>query len=283
MEPILHAAQTYRERVPVPGAATHVACVWIQHVRATAPAYVHRTVPNGCIELAYRRGADHVSVIGPRHDAAIVLLEPGATVIGVRLHPGAAAEALCVPASELLGCTVELTDVWGKPARVLADRLAEANSPTEAATLLENEVAARVAGRAGRDPFAAATLDTLHRERNVETRCLAADLFLSDRQFRRRCRTAFGYGAKTMQRIIRFQRFLALSWNAENAAPGLAQLALTAGYADQPHLTRECVALTGLPPSRFLEETKSSCGPNHDHAATFAPLLRAATVSLNGR
>ena len=86
-----------------------------------------------------------------------------------------------------------------------------------------------------------------------------------------------------MQRIIRFQHFLALSWNAGNAAPGLARLALAAGYADQPHLTRECVALTGLPPSRLLEETKNSCGPNHDHAATFAPLLRAATVSLTGR
>src|SRR6059058_3582121 len=97
MEPIPNAAQTYRERVPVPGAATHVACVWIQHVRATAHAYVHRTVPNGCIELAYRRGADHVFVIGPRRDSALVLLEPGATVIGVRLHPGAAAEALFMP------------------------------------------------------------------------------------------------------------------------------------------------------------------------------------------
>ena len=97
MEPIPNVAQTYRERVPVEGAATHVACVWIQHVGATAPAYMHRTVPNGCIELAYRRGADHVSVIGPRRDATIVLLEPGATVIGVRLHPGAAAEALFMP------------------------------------------------------------------------------------------------------------------------------------------------------------------------------------------
>jgi hypothetical protein len=277
MEPILDTAQTLRERVPVPAAATDVACVWIQHVGVAAPAYLHRTVPNGCIELAYRLGANHVSVIGPRCDADIDLLEPGVTVIGVRFHPGAAVEAVGVPASDLVGCTVELTNVWGKPAGVLANRLAEANSPTEAATLLEDEVAARVAGRAGRDPVAAATLDMLLRERNVETRRIAAALFLSDRQLRRRCRIAFGYGAKTMQRIIRFQRFLALSWNAEPAAGGLAWLALTAGYADQPHLTRECVALTGLPPSRFLEETKSSCGPNHDHAATFAPFLRAPT------
>jgi AraC-like DNA-binding protein len=267
--------QTYRERLAAPGAAAHVACVWIQSVGASASAYVHRTVPNGCVELAYRLGADEISVIGPRRDAAVELVEPGATVIGVRFHPGAPAEALGCPASELLGRTVELADLWGKPAAVLADRLAEAQAPTAAADLLEREVAERVNGRR-RDPVAAATLDLLHRKRKIEPRRIAADLFLSDRQLRRRCQAAFGYGAKTMQRIIRFQRFLALSWNAGHAPPGLARLALAAGYADQPHLTRECVELTGLTPSRFLAETKRSCGPNHDHAPTFAPLLASA-------
>jgi acyl-CoA reductase-like NAD-dependent aldehyde dehydrogenase len=50
-----------------------------------------------------------------------------------------------------------------------------------------------------------------------------------------------------------------VSLTTEDASPGLAQLALVAGYADQPHLTRECVALTGLPPLRFLAETKQTC------------------------
>lgn len=44
------------------------------------------------------------------------------------------------------------------------------------------------------------------------------------------------------------QRFLAL------AARGgeLARLAAEAGYADQPHLTRDCVELTGLPAAALL-------------------------------
>ena len=32
----------------------------------------------------------------------------------------------------------------------------------------------------------------------------------------------------------------------------LARLAVDSGYADQPHLTRECVALGGLTPTELL-------------------------------
>ena len=277
METSVKAGQTFRERLPEPPAASHVACTWIQRIAAGRPPYVHRTVPNGCIELTYMLGVEHVSVIGPRRDPAVDVLEPAATVIGVRFHPGAAPDAVGVPAFELLGRTVELTSIWGKRATVLTERLADADSPAEATRLLEMEVTARLAGRRDRDPVAAATLDALLRKRTLETRRVAADLFLSDRQLRRRCRAAFGYGAKTMQRILRFQRFLALNWNAQNSEDGLGRLAWAAGYADQPHLTRECVTLTGLPPTRFLEETTRSCGPNHEHKAMFAPFLPGPT------
>jgi AraC-like DNA-binding protein len=275
METTGNAGQTYRERLPAPSAASHVACTWIQHIAAEVPPYLHRTVPNGCIELTYSRGAEHVSVLGPRRDPVVELLEPAATVVGVRFHPGAASDALGVPAFELLGRTVELTSIWGKRAGILAERLADARSPAEATRLLEIEVTARLAGRREHDPVAAATLDVLRRKRTVETGRVAVGLFLSDRQLRRRCQAAFGYGAKTLQRILRFQRFLAL--NRNSSQDGLGRLAWAAGYADQPHLTRECVALTGLPPARFLEETRLSCGPNHRHKATFAPFVPGPT------
>ena len=175
------------------------------------PAYLHRTVPNGCIELTYELGAEDVAVIGPRCGPILDLLTPGETVVGLRFHPGAAPDALGVPAFELSGQTVKLTSIWGKRASTLAERLAEADSATKVTELIESEVTAQLAGCRGRDPVAAATLDALRREPRIDMRRLAADLFVSDRQLRRRCRTAFGYGAKTMQRVLRFQRFLALS------------------------------------------------------------------------
>ena len=48
--------------------------------------------------------------------------------------------------------------------------------------------------------------------------------------------------------MLRLQRFLSL------ASPGgdLARLAADAGYADQPHLTRDCARLAGLPAAALL-------------------------------
>jgi hypothetical protein len=67
--------------------------------------------------------------------------------------------------------------------------------------------------------------------------------------------------------MLRFQFFLALSQQHRGVSVG--RLAALAGYADQAHLTRESVELAALPPAQFLEETRSSCGANHDHSASF--------------
>jgi AraC-like DNA-binding protein len=71
----------------------------------------------------------------------------------------------------------------------------------------------------------------------------AARSGLGERQLRRRCEAAFGYGPKTLARVLRLQRALEL---ARRGVP-FASVAAEAGYADQPHLAREVRALTGLP------------------------------------
>jgi AraC-like DNA-binding protein len=277
-EMVIGARQTFHERLPTPSAGSHVACIWIQRIAAGPLAYPHRTVPNGSVELTYELGTRDVLVIGPQRGPILNVLTPGATVVGVRFHPGATPEALGVPACELSGQTIELASIWGKRAVILAERLAASGSAATIAQLMEREVTGPLAGAWRRDPVAAAALDALRRIQTVDLRRLAADLFVSDRKLRRRCRTAFGHGAKTMHRVVRFQRFLALHGrNPRATEDGLGRLAWDAGFADQAHLTRECVALTGLPPRRFLLETSRSCGPSHDHKARFAPFLPAPT------
>jgi AraC-like DNA-binding protein len=61
---------------------------------------------------------------------------------------------------------------------------------------------------------------------------------------------AVGYGPKTLHRIFRLRRFLALSRRPADSG-SLAALALEAGYADQAHLGRECSELAGVSPSRL--------------------------------
>lgn len=51
-------------------------------------------------------------------------------------------------------------------------------------------------------------------------------------------------------------------------------LAAEAGYADQSHLTRECLRLAGLSPRALMQESLENCRKaGHDHAVSYAPLL----------
>ena len=86
---------------------------------------------------------------------------------------------------------------------------------------------------------------------------VAAQVGLSPRQFRRRCEAAVGYGPKMLQRVLRFRRFVSVIDTAGGSAD-LARAAVHAGYADQPHLTRETVRLAGLPPAALIRERRSA-------------------------
>ena len=270
----MDALQSYREWLPGPELASHVASVWALEVAAEGDAYEHRTVPNGSVEISHTIGTDVVQVHGPQREPAVARVAPGTTVIGMRFRPGLAGPILAPQASELVDRQVDVEDLWGRDAAPLVARLAEAASRRGAMRLLEEAVARRIAAATAPDPLVMTTVGRLQPWRPSGVGERTADLFISPRQLRRRFVAALGYGPKTFQRILRFQGFLALVQGDSDRRVGLTRLAQRAGYADQAHLTRECAVLTGLTPRAFLAETWRSCGSNHDHEASFARLRR---------
>jgi AraC-like DNA-binding protein len=252
------APQTYRERRPAPHLAGHVACVFVQRVAADAAPYEHRTVPNGAAEIVWRLGDEPV-VVGPRRTAVTEVLPAGSTVVGVRLRPGAAPAVLGLPASELTDLTVPARELLG--------------ATTDDPARLEELVAARVADGPPRDPLVAGLVRRIVNDPRAEVNALRSELYVSERHLRRRCLAAVGLAPKTLQRMLRFQGFLALAHARALPHGDLAALALDAGYADQPHLTRECLRLSGRTPRVLLTEAREQCHGVHDHRATYLPLL----------
>jgi AraC-like DNA-binding protein len=269
------ASQRYRERPPRPELRDLVSCVWTLQASSDGPAYEHRSVPNGCAEIAYIPETGHVRLAGPRRESTLERLAPGRTVVGVRLHPGVAPLILGPTGAELVDLTVDADVVWGRSAVTLTERLLDAPAAKDAAGLLEQEILARRSAGHDPDPLIAEALRRMQPWQPMQLADTACELFISPRQLRRRFVSMFGFGPKTMQRILRFQGFLALA-NANHAAGlTIGGLAAAAGYSDQAHMSHECSRLTGLTPTGFLTELRRSCGPNHDHAASFAPLRRA--------
>ena len=233
-------AGSYSEHAPPPAVASSIACVWTRTVGSDAEGSV-RVLPDACVDIVWQRGHG-AFVAGPDTSPKLVAAEPGTVFAGVRFRPGAGGAALGLPLAELRDRRGELAELDPR----LADRLDPDLLPGEAVRLLTG-AAARMARAGAPDPAVGEAARALA---SPATRVvpLAAALGLSERQLRRRCEAAVGYGPKTLQRVLRFQTFLA-RLEARGPTVELAEAALDAGYADQAHLTRESARLAGLTPA----------------------------------
>ncbi len=144
-------------------------------------------------------------------------------------------------------------------------------------TALAEQIAARVAVGSLPDPIVASAVRQLLPGHAPRVGAIAAAAGMSDRQLRRRIEAAVGMAPKALQRLLRFQAVLAEAHSALGRArptgPTLAGFAARAGYADQSHLSRDCIRITGMSPGSFLTETAMQCRTGHEHSAAFAPLF----------
>lgn len=216
------------------------AVVWESTATGPGPS---RVLPDGCMDVLWMGG--ELVIAGPDTRAQVVWHAPGARYVGLRFAPGTAPGVLGVPAHALRDRRVPLADVWPEHVvRSLAARVAEAPDPGRA---LEELVLRRIGGpEPDADPVRDALLGALGAGRPVGEAAYLVGL--SERQVHRRCLAAFGYGPKTLARVLRLIRALA----AARAGTPLAAVAADAGYSDQPHLARDVRDLAGVPITALL-------------------------------
>ncbi|MEU6439693.1 helix-turn-helix domain-containing protein [Streptomyces sp. NPDC047046] len=212
--------------------------IWVSTPTGSARAPV---LPDGCMDLLWSE--EHgLRLAGPDERAQPPGAGPGRWA-GYRFAPGTAPALLGVPARALLGLRVPLAEVW--PARrvsrlhdALTAALASGTPPGRA---LETAALPLLTGTPP-DPLAPVLLAAARAARPLTETARASGA--SPRRLHRAALAAFGYGPRTLARVLRLQRTLPLL----DAGVPLATTAAEAGYADQPHLTRELRALTGLTP-----------------------------------
>jgi AraC-like DNA-binding protein len=224
----------YRER---PSRLGGGAVVWRHEPRAAGAG---RVLPDGCTDLIW--GGGLLLVAGPDTRAHVVDRGPAAPYTGLRFAPGTGPAVFGVPADALTDLRVPLAELWpAARVRELTERVAAAADPGPA---LEAVAAGRPRAEAG--GWLAGTVEALWRGDGVAD--VARRLGLSERQLRRRSLAAFGYGPKTLARVLRMQRALGLA----RAGVPLATVAVRAGYADQAHLAREVRGLAGVPVTQLI-------------------------------
>ncbi|MFJ8189596.1 helix-turn-helix domain-containing protein [Streptomyces sp. NPDC096094] len=215
------------------------AVVW--NSTPTAPGDPGRVLPDGCMDLLWYDG--RLLVAGPDTRAHVTEGAPGPWA-GVRFYPGTAPALLGVPAHELRDRRVELADLW--PAARVRRLTTRVNAAPDPASGLEEAALSRAAEAEPADPMLRRIVTALDAGRPVAD--TADELGIGARRLHRRSLAAFGYGPKTLARVLRLQRALALA----RAGTPLAETAVRSGYADQAHLTRDVRQLAGVSPGELL-------------------------------
>lgn len=199
------------------------------------------TIPaDGCADVIAHGG--ELWLAGPSTQAIHTSPDGVGGTVGLRYAPGLASRALRLDLQEVRDRHVPLGDLLGVARTRRLERA------------LRTQAAASEAGGVASDLLpAAAVADerwvAVVRRAAVDGRSpeeLARELGWSVRHLRRRMTTSFGYGYGSLVRIERARRAHALIECGES----LAGAATAAGYADQPHLTREFARLVGRTPGQ---------------------------------
>lgn len=218
----------YRERPShLPGAV-----IWERTLSTPGDT---RVLPDGCMDVIW---ADGVLIVAGADTVATTetISNDPRIFAGLRFAPGDAPTFLGVPASELRDQRVPLDALW--PAGMVRRLADEISAAADRGSALEEIVLRRWRPS---DPAVAGIVASLSAGDTVAATADAVDM--GERRLHRRCLDAFGYGPKTLARILRLQRALYLA----RTGTAFATVAAEVGYADQAHLSRDVRALAGVP------------------------------------
>lgn len=261
--------------------ARHIACPGLRslvagygqrraHLRNTVRIATPPARPSQMMEfyLAERYGIDwsdrpmrlspETAVIGPQSRPGLSIHLSGVVdVFTIYFQPTGLYRLFGWPMPSLVDEGVELADLQ-PDARSLRGAIAAGNGFAERVVAAESwlmKASAAAAPASAVDDAARLLL----RSGGIRIADLAARSELSLRQFERRFTAAVGLSPKLYGRTARLSR--ALVFKRRRPELGWAEVALAAGYADQAHLVRECTALAGAPPRRFMSQCFNNLPP----------------------
>lgn len=201
-------------------------------------------------------GGVDIHAMGARRRVHRKLIRGGHRAVAARLQPGSYETVLGVSASELMGRTVPIEDLWGHArAQRLRALLAEAPDMDTAGGLLEAALERMASGKsAGAMPaFLPMALEKLQ-VASVGT--VARELGVSERHLRRVLHEVLGVGPKTYARLKRFEQAVRTAQSGEDI--NWSAIAADAGYYDQAHLIADFQAMAGCTPRSLLAELRET-------------------------
>lgn len=244
--------------IAVPAGPRHLAGVTMAGFRGRAEVPVElQVVPYPALTVCIDLSGDVVLVDGAsgeqQRGSVVFGMTPGSMrgsgrdvdLLQIRLSP-AVGHAVLGAGSELGGTMIALDDLWGRDAERTRERLHATASWDDRFAIAAAVLARRLAAGRTVDPevaFVWAQMATNQGRVRVER--LAAQVGWSRKQLWSRFRSQIGLTPKRAAQLVRFDHV------AHRLAAGhsAAVVATESGFADQSHLCRDVMSLTGMTPT----------------------------------
>ncbi len=227
-----------------------------------------RILPSGTIELVINLLEDQVRIDQTMHCAQVQTLSGAvvsgaysaafvidaiqhAAMIGVHFRPGGAFAVLGVPSAEFTDAHLDLATLWGDDAASeLRERLCAATTHRARFEYLERVLIERLPTTRRLHPVVLFALECFGPHGSgASVRDVARRSGFSHRRFLTIFKSEVGLPPKAFCRILRFQHVHAVAQRTGRI--NWAELALTCGFYDQPHLTNEFRRLSGVTPTQY--------------------------------
>lgn len=254
----MRGAVSYCELTPSPDLSHIVLSYWEFAVAGdTKEPFIHQVFADGCVSLVYyrnvKKAASWLHVVGPRLDSFSVEVSVGDSFWGVRLHPAASGMVLgCNPAT-LLNQILPFLQLQPSAGNKLLQQLNRTGSFADVVSAYDSFLRLLEVKPTEVDHEVAAAVGLIEESQGCARIAeVAAAVGLSLRQLERRFRATTGLTPKQFARIrrVRATAITLLQDKEKNWAARATEM----GFADQSHLTREFVAVTGRSPVPFAED-----------------------------
>lgn len=225
-----------------------------------------RIIPTGCCEIIFHFGnnlwdvdrngklnrQNDIFICGQRTEFRDYLGQGRTGVMVVVLRPAGASALLKIPGNELTDLQIDAGCVFKNEVSYLNERIKECISLNQKFLVIENYIKAKLyKDNYPIDPRVNEGTKLISNCRgNIKIEHLAYHINLSVRQMERLFNQSIGLSPKEFATILRLQNILSLK--QKNNGLTQAELALSAGYSDQPHFINEFRSLTGYTPKRYF-------------------------------
>lgn len=206
--------------------------------------------------------APETVVVGPQSSRRIQLYLSGELhLFNILFQPAGLNRLTGIDMTALVNEGIAARDVLGKRASLLSDAVRSASDFPSRVAAAERWFGNLLDEAPPEDGIEHASRLLLAAHGRVRIDSLVERSGLSARQFQRRFTTRVGLPPKLYARTSRFDA--ALIAHRDDPARSWAEIVHEAGYFDQAHFVRECHALVGAAPSKFIGDWDNIFFPVH--------------------